>query len=203
MLPHDAFVKMQRLKIKKVGLARGGNDHDYPVSWRLCHLGKEVRPITSNHDLEWADAVYASAGGPAATRAWPASSAMLINPRLRKIVFTQSFDFNDIKPAYPYAEESRALLPFVLLPGDLVDVEFLPSAPIPEETRAYFIFPQLQESHIFNTMVVTDGRSTKICDISERRIEKSGIIWRNMDGTAAIPATRIILRVWRQPADQE
>jgi len=202
MLQHDAFIEMaQRLKIKKVGLASGFNDYDYPVSWRLQRLGVEVRHITSDRDLEWADAVYASAGKPKATKDWPANGAMLINPRLKKIVFTQTFDFNAIKPARPYAEEIRALLPFVLLPGDLIDVEFWPSAPIPKEIMAYFVFPQWQESHIFNTMVVTDGMSAKICGISIRRIEKAALMWRNMGDTAANPATRIILRVWRQPAD--
>jgi hypothetical protein len=77
---HDAVIEtVKRLKVKKVGLAIGGDDYDYPLSWRLYRLGIEVRHVTS--DLGWADVIYAPDHRPAVIKDWPVDGLVLINPR--------------------------------------------------------------------------------------------------------------------------
>lgn len=123
---------------------------------------------------------------------------------LRRKVFTQIFDFYEIKAASPYAEEYREL-PFVLMPDDLIEVELLPRAPITKETGAFFILYQLpkwRETLIFHSNVVMDGNFAHIFNIVTCRMEKATLIWRNEGRSGVLPATRIILRVWRQTADR-
>ena len=111
--------------------------------------------------------------------------------------FTQTFEFNDLKTASPYAEEMREL-PFVLLPGDLIEVEVLPGAPLTRAAMAYFILSShTQETLIFHNNVATDSDSAHIANIVKNRMEKPTLIWRNWCGNVALPATRIILKVWR------
>lgn len=124
---------------------------------------------------------------------------------LRRKVFTQTFDFIEIKANTPYAEEQREL-PFVLLPDDLVGVEILSRTPITKEIRAWFVIyqqPNWQETIIFDNNVVTDGNYAYIFNIIPCRMEKATLCWRNWSSNAVLPATRIILRVWRQTAARE
>jgi hypothetical protein len=117
--------------------------------------------------------------------------------------FTQIFDFNDLKTASPYAEEMRELS-FVLLPADLIEVEVLPGAPLTKAAMAYFILyqtPHTQETLVFHNNVATDSDSAHIANIVTYRMKKPTLIWRNWCGKAALPATRIILTVWRPTAD--
>jgi hypothetical protein len=77
---HDAVIEtVKRLKVKRIGLAIGSDDYDYPLSWRLYLLGVEVRHVTS--DIEWADVVYAPENRPTLTKDWPMDGSVLINPR--------------------------------------------------------------------------------------------------------------------------
>ena len=203
---HDAVIeKAKQLKVKKVGLLIDKNDYDYPLSWRLYRLGLEVRHIKSNLDLEWADIVYdpaaelmektnCTANGP--------DGSILTNFPHRKQVFTQTFDFNEINAASPYAEETRALFPFELLPGDQVGVEILSSAPLPQETRAWLILCQYTpqkdpETLVFNRLVATNQKSAYMHRIITCKLEKPILVWRNWSGTNTLPATRIIVTVWR------
>lgn len=79
---HDAVIEtVKQMKVKRVGLIIGGDDWDYPLSWRLHRLGIEVRHITS--DPMWADVVYAL-GRPSLVKDWTMHGPLLINPRLMK-----------------------------------------------------------------------------------------------------------------------
>lgn len=123
---------------------------------------------------------------------------------LRRKVYTQILDFNEIKTASPYAEEQR-ILSFVLMPDDLVGVEILPRAPITKETGAYFVLyqlPQWRETLFFESNVISDGNSVHIFNIIPCRMGNATLIWRNWGSKAVVPATRIILRVWRQTAER-
>lgn len=123
---------------------------------------------------------------------------------LRRKVFIQIFDFAEMKPANPYAEEQRKL-PFILMPDDLIRVEILPSAPITNKEGAFFILyqlPQWRETLFFHSNVATDGNSAYLFNIITCRMDKATLIWRNGGGKAIIPPTRIKLTVWRQVFDR-
>jgi len=138
--------------------------------------------------------------------ALPATRIILTVWRPKKAftrAYSQTFDFNDLKTASPYAEEMRKL-PFGLRPGDLIEVEVSPGAPLSREAMAYFILyqtPHVQETLVFQHSVVTDNDSAHIANIVTHRMEKPTLIWRNWYGNAVLPATRIILTVWRPKAD--
>lgn len=82
---HDqVLATIKGLQVHKVGLAIGGDEYDYPLSWRIYRSGMEVRHTISESELAWADVVYASVEKPTGARNWTERGGILINPRFLK-----------------------------------------------------------------------------------------------------------------------